>query len=422
MSIIFTETSNRTSIANAVDQTLLPLHGLQSSPMLRVSPCIRSGVWFDRGSRINMEDEHVVIDNLQEYPGSHTEGSFYGVFDGHEGRSAAEFVRDKLLSFLLQNAAFPFSVEKALHNAFLETDAAFAEACSLDEGLSSGTTALTVLVLGREVFVANAGDCRAILCRKGKPKEMSRDHKPDVERARIEALGGFIDDGYLNGQLSVARALGNWHIEGLKGVNGPLIADPEVQHLSLTDDDEFMIIGCDGFWDVFTNEEAVTFARRRLQQHNDPTDCSRELVDEALRRNTTDNLTVLTVTTILRFFGECSEAHFFEDDFTYLGCGRIALDSNKGIKGYIDEAKSYVLCKNSLMDGELIAGCLNYVSLVATVRLYEQIAMDILFLLEEKKCKTLPIMSERCGMARSQNWRGEERHNCRVMQENPIIP
>ncbi|MCO5552731.1 hypothetical protein L7F22_006248 [Adiantum nelumboides] len=296
MSLAFAETSNRlASIANAVDQALLPLHARQDS-VLDIGPCIRSGVWFDKGSRQNMEDEHVIIDNLQDFiPDSQTEGSFYGVFDGHEGRSAAEFVRDKLLNFVRQDVDFPLSVEKVLQNAYLQTDAAFAEACLLGECVSSGTTALTVLVLGREVYVANAGDCRAILSRKGKAKEMSRDHKPDAERARIEAQGGFVEDGYLNGQLSVARALGNWHIEGLKGLDGPLIADPEVQHLSLTGDDEFMIIGCDGFWDVFQNQDAVSFARRRLQQHNDPRECSRELVDEALRRNTTDNLTVVTV-------------------------------------------------------------------------------------------------------------------------------
>ncbi|KAH7439373.1 hypothetical protein KP509_04G058200 [Ceratopteris richardii] len=160
---------------------------------------------------------------------------------------------------------------------------------------SSGTTAITVLILAREIFVANAGDCRAVLCRRGKAIEMSRDHKPHVERSRIEALGGYIYDGYLNGYLSVARAFENWHIEGLKGVNCPLIAEPEVRRVVLTPDDECMIIGCDGFWDVFTNGSAVAFARRRLQQHNDPEQCSHDLVDEALRRCSSDNLTVVTV-------------------------------------------------------------------------------------------------------------------------------
>ncbi|KAH7316310.1 hypothetical protein KP509_21G087500 [Ceratopteris richardii] len=179
-----------------------------------------------------------------------TSGSYYGVFDGHDGKNAAQFVKEKLLNYIVSDVAFPIAVEEAVQHAYLETDAAFANACSLNNVLSSGTTAITVLILAREIFVANAGDCRAVLCRRGKAIEMSRDHKPHVERSHIEALGGYIYDGYLNGYLSVARAFGNWHIEGLKGVNCPLIVEPEVRRAVLTPNDEFMIIGCDGFWDV----------------------------------------------------------------------------------------------------------------------------------------------------------------------------
>ena len=116
-----------------------------------------------------------------------------------------------------------------------------------------------------------------------------------MEKSRIEAHGGFVDDGYLNGQLAVARAIGNWHIKGLKGVNCPLSAEPEVKKALLTEDDEFLIIGCDGLWDVFSSQLAIDFARRRLQQHNDPERCCRELVAEALRRDSGDNLTVIVV-------------------------------------------------------------------------------------------------------------------------------
>eukprot|EP00246_Nothoceros_aenigmaticus_P015795 TRINITY_DN6817_c0_g2_i2.p1 TRINITY_DN6817_c0_g2~~TRINITY_DN6817_c0_g2_i2.p1 ORF type:complete len:167 (+),score=24.54 TRINITY_DN6817_c0_g2_i2:463-963(+) len=128
---------------------------------------------------------------------------------------------------------------------------------------------------------------------------MSRDHKAccSVERLRIEAHGGYVDDGYLNGQINVARALGDWHMNGLKqpGLNGPLSAEPELQRALLTDEDEFLLMGCDGLWDVFTSQNAVDFARRKLQSHNDPNRCSRELVDEAIRRDTQDNLTVVTI-------------------------------------------------------------------------------------------------------------------------------
>lgn len=148
-------------------------------------------------------------------------------------------------------------------------------------------------------MVANAGDCRAVLCRRGKAIDMSHDHKPDrsEERERIEALGGFVCDDYLNGLLNVARAIGDWHVDGMKDRDGlgPLSAEPEVMTRRLTEEDEFLILGCDGFWDVFRSQNAVDLARRKLQEHNDPTTCCKELVDEALKRESSDNLAVVLV-------------------------------------------------------------------------------------------------------------------------------
>lgn len=128
--------------------------------------------------------------------------------------------------------------------------------------------------------------------------EMSRDHKPicSKERKRVEASGGHVCDGYLNGLLNVARAIGDWHMEGMKGADGgPLSAEPELMSTQLTTEDEFLVIGCDGLWDVFRSQNAVDFARRRLQEHNDPVMCSKDLVDEALKRKSGDNLAVVVV-------------------------------------------------------------------------------------------------------------------------------
>lgn len=147
------------------------------------------------------------------------------------------------------------------------------------------------------MLVANVGDCRAVLGKRGRAIELSRDHKPgsSSERLRIEKLGGNIYDGYLNGQLSVSRALGDWHMKGSKGSASPLSSEPELQETTLTEEDEFLIMGCDGLWDVMSSQCAVTMVRKELMLHNDPERCSRELVREALKRNTCDNLTVIVI-------------------------------------------------------------------------------------------------------------------------------
>lgn len=148
--------------------------------------------------------------------------------------------------------------------------------------------------------MANAGDCRAVLSRCGRAIVMSKDHNPFCikERNRIESLGGYVNDGYLNDQLAVTRALGDWHLEGMKEMGergGPLSAEPELKLTTLTKEDEFMIIGSDGFWEFFSNQNAVDFARRRLQEHNDVRMCCKQMVEEALKLGAMDNLTVVMV-------------------------------------------------------------------------------------------------------------------------------
>lgn len=146
-------------------------------------------------------------------------------------------------------------------------------------------------------MVANAGDCRAVLCRKGEAIDMSQDHRPiyPSERKRVEELGGYVDDGYLNGVLSVSRALGDWDMKFPRGSASPLIAAPEFRRMELTEEDEFLIIGCDGIWDVMSSQHAVSLVRRGLRRHDDPEQCAKDLVMEALRLNTFDNLTVIVV-------------------------------------------------------------------------------------------------------------------------------
>ncbi|CAI5467791.1 unnamed protein product [Closterium sp. Yama58-4] len=272
-------------------------------------PVVRSGHGSDQGPRKNMEDAHVMVDDLTKSFGDLSfsrRGSFYGVFDGHGGDAAAKFVSSQLLGNILSDPSFPDQVGQAICNAFMRTDRELEMAHTLaSEPMESGTTALAVLLLGKALYVANAGDCRAVLCQRGKVVELSRDHRPScqLERERVYLAGGFIVEDYLNDQLAVTRALGDWHLQGMKNraadgetVVGPLIAEPELREAELTEEDEFLVIGCDGLWDAFRHShEVVSFARKRLRVHNNPQQCSQELVQEAIRRDSGDNVTVVTV-------------------------------------------------------------------------------------------------------------------------------
>lgn len=259
------------------------------------TPMLRSASWAEMGKRESMEDEHIRIDDIAGYLNNPRFESmaFYGVFDGHGGSDAARFIKENLLNFTVSNLdPFDGGFGQAFTDAFRKADDAIAKA-----NISSGTTALVALVSGKSLVVANAGDCRAVLGkRRRKFVEMSTDHKAtsSAEKSRIVSRGGSVDKlGYLNGELEISRALGDWHLKTC--VLSPLIADPEVQEAELSKEDEFLIIASDGLWDVVRSELAVDIARRELMSSNDPQRCCEALVKEALRMHSTDNVTVVVV-------------------------------------------------------------------------------------------------------------------------------
>lgn len=282
---------------------------VDSARSSNATPAIRSGSYTDIGPRRSNEDEHIRVDDLSAQLGSlynwPLQGAFYAVFDGHGGSDAAAYVRTNAMRFFFEDAnlpqtsvvdeAFLEELESSHLRAFLIADQALADECSVDA--YCGTTAITALVLGRHLIVANAGDCRAVLCRKGVAVQLSQDHRPTslMERQRVEKLGGIIEYGCLNGDLAITRALGDWYMKLPFGSASPLTAEPEVKQMLLTEDDEFMILGCDGIWDVMSNQEAVNVVRRELRLHNDPEQSARELVNQALCKDTDDNLTAIVV-------------------------------------------------------------------------------------------------------------------------------
>lgn len=133
------------------------------TPVLQFVPSIRSGSFADIGPRRYMEDEHIRIDDLSAHLGSlitfPQPSAFYGVFDGHGGPEAAAYVRKNAIRFFFEDPKFPqtsqlndaflLEVENCLRKGFLLADMALAEDSSVST--SSGTTALTALVIGRYI-------------------------------------------------------------------------------------------------------------------------------------------------------------------------------------------------------------------------------------------------------------------------------
>lgn len=162
----------------------------------------------------------------------------------------------------------------------------------------AGCTANVALLAGKTLYVANAGDSRCVVSSKGQAIEMSYDHKPDdeKERRRVEKAGGYVSDGRINGNLNLSRAIGDLEYKKNTdiGVDEQLIiAVPDVKKRELTPDDEFLVMGCDGIWEVKPNQGIVDFVGERFKKGTPLAQIAEELVDSLLAPDTYSNLYVL---------------------------------------------------------------------------------------------------------------------------------
>ncbi|GIY03862.1 protein phosphatase 1L [Caerostris extrusa] len=257
-------------------------------------------VYAIKGRRPKMEDRFSVIKDKESGI------SLYGIFDGHGGEFAAEFVKRNLFKELLKKliTAVKESKEENLTKEFvrlltkeiLEVDLELLVKVKASKNVA-GTTALVAIVYKNHLIVANVGDSRGVICdSKGNTIPLSFDHKPDQlkERRRIRDAGGFIAyNGVwrVAGILATSRALGDFPLKDRNLV----IARPDILTFDLSDlSPKFMILATDGLWDTFNNEDAVAFIKDNVQ--NDPYKGARNLVMQAFKNGSMDNVTVLIVT------------------------------------------------------------------------------------------------------------------------------
>jgi len=169
---------------------------------------------------------------------------------------------------------------------------------NLEPGNDSGCTAVVALLVGRELYVANAGDSRCVVCRDGKAIEMSYDHKPEdeLERTRINKAGGRVtQDGRVNGGLNLSRAIGDHAYKTNKDLplSDQMISPvPDVKKLTIDPEkDSFVLLACDGIWNSLSSQETVDFVNDRLKKSakhdtNYLTNIIKELFDHCLAPDT----------------------------------------------------------------------------------------------------------------------------------------
>ncbi|KAI4322641.1 hypothetical protein L6164_022315 [Bauhinia variegata] len=306
---------------------VISLHHLPSLPnRIFSNGKSRSSCIFTQQGRKGINQDAMIVweDFLSE------DVIFCGVFDGHgpHGHLVARKVRDalpvKLLSFLHSGesrrngsgkACFTGNV-KSSDGGELEKD------CSAEDKLNSiwresfmkaykamdkelkshpnldcfcsGSTAVTMVKQGSNLFMSNIGDSRAIMGSKDSNDSMvaiqlTVDLKPDLPREaeRIKRCKGRVfalqDEPEVHRVwlpfddapgLAMARAFGDFCLKEY-GV----ISIPEFSHRLLTDKDQFIVLASDGVWDVLSNEEVVEIVSSAPTRSS----AARILVDSAAR-------------------------------------------------------------------------------------------------------------------------------------------
>ncbi|KAK6122645.1 hypothetical protein DH2020_043621 [Rehmannia glutinosa] len=270
------------------------------------------------------QDNYCIKTNIQGNPNVH----FFGVFDGHGllGTQCSTFVKDRLVDILSNDATLLDDPVKAYSAAFLTTNEELHNS-DIDDSMS-GTTAITALVIGNKLYVANVGDSRAVLAVKEENRVVSQDlswdqtpfRKDECERVKLcgarvlsvdqveglkdpkiqswgdeETDGGdpprlWVQDGMYPG-TAFTRSVGDSTAEKI-GV----VADPEVSIVQLTSSHPFFVVASDGVFEFLSSQAVVDM----VNKYADPWDACSAVTAESYKlwlehENRTDDITIVIV-------------------------------------------------------------------------------------------------------------------------------
>lgn len=262
-----------------------------------------------------MEDQCQIESGPLTFNDSTVQGTFVGVYDGHGGPEASRFIADNIFPNLKKFASEGMEIsEQVIKEAFAETEEDFLNVVRKQwrtnpQLASVGSCCLAGVICNGLVYIANAGDSRAVLGRSERggggvrAVQLSVEHNANVESARKELWSMHPDDPTIlvmkhrmwrvKGVIQVTRSIGDAYLKRAEFNREPLppkfrlpehftkpilSADPSVTVTRLKPQDEFMILASDGLWEHLSNQEAVDIV------HNSPRQgIARRLLKAALK-------------------------------------------------------------------------------------------------------------------------------------------
>jgi len=248
-----------------------------------------------------MEDTHKCIDSVTDVAHKYNKLAYYAVFDGHGGDQTAKMVQDALHPKIFQSPEFTAGhIEQALKQGFEAMDKEVVEAANLENAMH-GCTGVVCLVADSTLYVANIGDSEAILVSVSdsgvSSQNMTTPHKASdqKEKERIEALGGHVFFGRVFGALAVSRSFGDAKYKIPKTSANFVSFEPAIKTETLCPSHKYLILACDGLWDVVNHQDAATMCHEAFASGKNTNEVAKVLVETALKKRTEDNVTVVVV-------------------------------------------------------------------------------------------------------------------------------
>lgn len=277
-----------------------------------------------QGFRCHMEDKHIVS-QFKDLP-DHT---LLAVLDGHAGKGVSTYVSLHLQGVLEKTAQWgaycrlsPTQraeknsdnkgkgielLQEALVQAYCDMDNILRQAMTIGKLEPSGSTLVCTIITPSHIVCASVGDSRCVVgLNNGQAIALTEDHKPDLpeEKHRIEEAGGKVEMNRVQGELAMSRALGDFQYKSLElhQAYQMVTCYPDVSVFPRTEADSFLILACDGVWDVMSNQDAITFLHSIvpsvLDEESAPLtseELAEELIDLALNLGSMDNISALVV-------------------------------------------------------------------------------------------------------------------------------
>lgn len=256
-----------------------------------------------QGRRNQNEDTHFTFNNIDGGKKDINQINLLCVFDGHGGKSVSQYLKSNLPSELLKkqntniynmksyaikffNNIFNYIQESLISNHPKVVQYCGSTACVCIHYITNKNR--------HKLWVLNVGDTRIVKCNKYNiAEQLSLDHKPNepTEKKRIELMGEKIykdrEGVFRVKNLSLSRAFGDLDCT-------PYVTHiPSIYNPNINNGDKFIILACDGLWDVLTNQDAIEFVNTLLDNNNYKGNIAKDIAEYAYNKKSLDNITVI---------------------------------------------------------------------------------------------------------------------------------